>query len=81
MTTTAQLIPLAEGGYLVDTPGIRQFQLWDDPGRSGWLLRPAPLSASVAFRIAPTHTKPIVRSKMPWPTTNSTLDATKAISA
>lgn len=28
-TTTAQLIKLALGGYLVDTPGIRQFQLWD----------------------------------------------------
>lgn len=28
-TTTAQLIPLAAGGFLVDTPGIRQFQLWD----------------------------------------------------
>ncbi len=28
-TTTAQLIPLAVGGYVVDTPGIRQFQLWD----------------------------------------------------
>jgi ribosome biogenesis GTPase len=28
-TTTARLIPLAEGGYVVDTPGIRQFQLWD----------------------------------------------------
>ncbi|MBC8871222.1 MAG: ribosome small subunit-dependent GTPase A [Planctomycetes bacterium] len=28
-TTTAQLIPLSEGGYIVDTPGIRQFQLWD----------------------------------------------------
>jgi ribosome biogenesis GTPase len=28
-TTTAQLIPLREGGYVVDTPGIRQFQLWD----------------------------------------------------
>jgi ribosome biogenesis GTPase len=28
-TTTAVLIPLAGGGYLVDTPGIRQFQLWD----------------------------------------------------
>ena len=23
------LIPLAAGGYVVDTPGIRQFQLWD----------------------------------------------------
>jgi ribosome biogenesis GTPase len=28
-TTTARLIPLAAGGFLVDTPGIRQFQLWD----------------------------------------------------
>lgn len=28
-TTTASLIPLAGGGYVVDTPGIRQFQLWD----------------------------------------------------
>ena len=27
-TTTAVLIPLAFGGYVVDTPGIRQFQLW-----------------------------------------------------
>lgn len=28
-TTAARLIPLAMGGYVVDTPGIRQFQLWD----------------------------------------------------
>ncbi|MEX0938791.1 MAG: ribosome small subunit-dependent GTPase A [Pirellulales bacterium] len=28
-TTSAQLIRLSEGGYVVDTPGIRQFQLWD----------------------------------------------------
>jgi ribosome biogenesis GTPase / thiamine phosphate phosphatase len=28
-TTTATLIPLGFGGYVVDTPGIRQFQLWD----------------------------------------------------
>ena len=28
-TTTGRLIPLAGGGYVVDTPGIRQFQLWD----------------------------------------------------
>jgi ribosome biogenesis GTPase len=28
-TTTAELLPLAAGGYVVDTPGIRQFQLWD----------------------------------------------------
>ncbi|REJ65302.1 MAG: ribosome small subunit-dependent GTPase A [Planctomycetota bacterium] len=28
-TTTATLLPLPMGGYVVDTPGIRQFQLWD----------------------------------------------------
>ena len=28
-TTAAQLIPLDMGGHVVDTPGIRQFQLWD----------------------------------------------------
>ncbi|RIK71480.1 MAG: ribosome small subunit-dependent GTPase A [Planctomycetota bacterium] len=28
-TTTAELIPLAGGGYVFDTPGIRQFALWD----------------------------------------------------
>lgn len=28
-TTAAQLIPLESGGAVFDTPGIRQFQLWD----------------------------------------------------
>jgi ribosome biogenesis GTPase / thiamine phosphate phosphatase len=28
-TTAAVLVPLTDGGHLVDTPGIRQFQLWD----------------------------------------------------
>jgi ribosome biogenesis GTPase / thiamine phosphate phosphatase len=28
-TTTARLLPLTGGGYVVDTPGVRQFQLWD----------------------------------------------------
>lgn len=28
-TTAARLIPLDIGGWIVDTPGIRQFQLWD----------------------------------------------------
>ena len=28
-TTSAVLIPLSCGGHIVDTPGIRQFQLWD----------------------------------------------------
>ena len=28
-TTAARLIPISLGGYVVDTPGVRQFQLWD----------------------------------------------------
>ncbi len=28
-TTTAELFPLSAGGAIIDTPGIRQFQLWD----------------------------------------------------
>jgi ribosome biogenesis GTPase len=28
-TTTAELIRLDAGGWVVDTPGVRQFQLWD----------------------------------------------------
>jgi ribosome biogenesis GTPase len=28
-TTAGRLVPLQAGGYVVDTPGIRQFQLWD----------------------------------------------------
>ena len=28
-TTTARLLPLDFGGYVVNTPGVKQFQLWD----------------------------------------------------
>ncbi len=28
-TTTARLLPIAWGGYVVDTPGMRSFELWD----------------------------------------------------
>lgn len=28
-TTTAELLPLSFGGFVVDTPGVRQFALWD----------------------------------------------------
>lgn len=28
-TTNARLLPLSFGGYVVDTPGVRQFELWD----------------------------------------------------
>src|SRR5204862_2244324 len=31
-TSTAELIRLDSGGYVIDTPGLRQFELWDvDP--------------------------------------------------
>ena len=35
-TTTAQLLPLPGGGFVVDTPGVREFGLWD--------LKPAELA-------------------------------------
>ena len=56
-TTTARLLPLACGGYVVDTPGIRQFQLWDVIARgSGRLLpRPAALRQPCRFPDC-THT-------------------------
>ena len=39
-TTTAELIPLECGGYLVDTPGIRQLELWDvEPEEVSGLFR------------------------------------------
>ncbi len=28
-TTTAEVFPLSYGGSIIDTPGVRQFQLWD----------------------------------------------------
>jgi ribosome biogenesis GTPase len=30
-TSTAELIHLEAGGFVVDTPGLRQFELWDTP--------------------------------------------------
>lgn len=39
-TTTAKLIKLAFGGYVVDTPGIRALELWDvSPAEVGGTLR------------------------------------------
>lgn len=39
-TTTAELLKLSSGGYLVDTPGIRQFELWDiEPQEVAGLFR------------------------------------------
>ncbi|MGN6544782.1 MAG: ribosome small subunit-dependent GTPase A [Aureliella sp.] len=39
-TTTAELIPLDQGGTIVDTPGIRQLELWDvSPAEVGGYFR------------------------------------------
>lgn len=50
-TTTARLLPLAGGGHVVDTPGIRQFQLWDIvPAEIGGFYRDLrPLVSLCAF--------------------------------
>src|SRR5262249_50371722 len=34
-TTTADLIPLGFGGWVVDTPGVRQFQLYGTQAEGG----------------------------------------------
>ena len=79
-TTTAQLWPLASGGYVVDTPGIRQFQLWDvvaEEVEAGYRdLRRSAINAG--FPIARTFTSRSARSKTRWPTAGSTHGATKA---
>ena len=39
-TTTSVLIPLETGGTIIDTPGIRQFELWDvSPAEVSGLFR------------------------------------------
>ena len=56
-TTTARLLPLVGGGYVVDTPGIRQFQLWDVVPEEGFrvlsrcaaLCEPLPFSRLHAY--------------------------------
>ena len=50
-TTTGRLLPLEGGGYVVDTPGIRQFPLWDvDPQEVGGFYRDLrPLVSLCAF--------------------------------
>lgn len=39
-TTTAEVFPLSYGGSIIDTPGVRQFQLWDiSPSEMSGLFR------------------------------------------
>lgn len=50
-TTTAELIRLAGGGYVVDTPGLRQFELWDiDPAEvEGYFIEFRPYIPNCKF--------------------------------
>jgi ribosome biogenesis GTPase len=50
-TTTAELIRLEAGGYVVDTPGLRQFELWDvEPGElEGYFIEFRPYAALCRF--------------------------------
>ena len=58
-TTTAELLPLANGGFVVDTPGIRQFQLWDviPEEVAGYFRDLRPYVSQCRFPIARTRTK------------------------
>lgn len=51
-TTLARLLRLDFGGYVVDTPGIRSFDLWDvDPGElEAFFVEFQPLLASCKFK-------------------------------
>ena len=50
-TTTAQLLRLPEGGTVIDTPGIRQFELWDlQPGEvEGFFIELRPFATHCHF--------------------------------
>lgn len=56
-TTTAELIELSFGGWVVDTPGVRQFQLWDTRAEEveGYFREFHPFVAMCAFPDC-THT-------------------------
>ncbi len=56
-TTTAELIRLESGGWVVDTPGVRQFSLWDTPAGEveGFFSEFRPFVALCAFPDC-THT-------------------------
>ena len=58
-TTTAQLLPLACGGYVVDTPGMRQFELWDVIAEevAGFFRDLRPYVSLAGFPTAPTRTR------------------------
>ncbi len=56
-TTTAEVFPLKSGGSMIDTPGVRQFQLWDIAAEelSGLFRDIRPLASKCKFPDC-THT-------------------------
>ncbi|MEE2639976.1 MAG: ribosome small subunit-dependent GTPase A [Planctomycetota bacterium] len=56
-TTSAKLIKLENGGYIVDTPGVRQFELWDVIADevAGFFLELRPFAAKCRYPNC-THT-------------------------
>lgn len=59
-TTTTTLYPLAGGGYVADTPGIRGFGLWDiEPAELDYYFRDfRPLISSCKFSDCTHHQEP-----------------------
>lgn len=57
-TVTAQLIPLECGGYVADTPGLRELGLWDiEPDQLQFYFREfAPILGSCRYATSCTHT-------------------------
>ncbi len=58
-TTTAELIKLDSGGWVADTPGVRQFELWDIQPEEveGYFVEFRPFVALVPFPTARTFTR------------------------
>ncbi len=59
-TTAARLYPLPQGGYLVDTPGIKELQLWQvsRPELLELFVEMAPLAGQCQFRDCRHLTEP-----------------------
>jgi ribosome biogenesis GTPase len=49
-STNRQLVPIPDGGLLIDTPGMRELQLWDSGGLTETFTDIAGLAAQCRFR-------------------------------
>ena len=58
-TSTSTLLQLADGGTLIDTPGLRDVQLWDDGTTVNASFEDvASLATACRFRDCSHHTEP-----------------------